>query len=281
MPKLNSTGNLVTTVPLSQIVETGNVRTDYNEEKIKELANSILINGLINPLTVKKMETPDSNGNAQFELNCGHRRLRAYQYLCAQGHAFTSVPVRIVQGSKIRLQLIENIQRENLSHEETEKAIKDMIEEGMTQAQISSELSKSISWVHDVLAGTQVRSVAESKGIDTEGISTKALSQLAKIPEEQQAAAIEQTKADGGTVKAATKALNDYKNRNNNIKEAVKPVQPMNINIQTVIDMITDYMHRSEKQIQERGGSFAGDKECFLHVTCGDLIALFEAYQHA
>lgn len=215
MPKLTSTGNIAISLPITQIIDTGNVRSSYNQDKIQELADSILLNGLINPITVKKTDQLDENGLELYEVICGHRRLRAYQYLISQGQAFTTIPAVIKNGSTIRLQLIENIQREDLSAEETEIALKFMIANGMTQSQIAKELSKSLSWVHDTLKGTEVRATATAAGIETDGISTKALSQIASIPQEEQPKAIEQIKAAGGTVAAATKTLNDYKQNNN------------------------------------------------------------------
>lgn len=275
MPKLTGSNNLTTMLPITQITETGNVRFDYNQEKIQELANSILLNGLINPITVKRLDKTDENGNDLYELICGHRRLRAYQYLVSQGQSFTTIPAAIKNGSKMRLQLIENIQRENLSPQETEQAILSMLNDGMTQTQIAQELSKPLSWVHDTLKGTQVRSTATESGVDTAGMSTKALSQLASIPHEQQLEAIEKTKAAGGTVKAATQVLNDYRAETNQRQNLDKPKDySMTISMQTVINLIKDY--------QKNQTNLYKDNSVELTITvknCMDLIGLFEAYQ--
>lgn len=133
MPKLTPNNNNYINIPLSQIIETGNIRFEYDEEKIQELAKSILKNGLLNPLTVKRLDTTDEFGNAQFELICGHRRKRALEYLCSQGNDYNNVTVYIRQGSKARMQLIENIQRENLKPQETEEALKELLKNGYTK----------------------------------------------------------------------------------------------------------------------------------------------------
>ena len=134
MPRMNQSA-LAIYIPLSQIVETGNVRTDYDEEKIIELAESIKLNGLINPVTVKLLE--NENDEIQYELIAGHRRHRAYQYLCKQGFEYSMIPACVKNGDKNRMQLIENVQRENLSYTELELALKEMLETGLSQSDIA------------------------------------------------------------------------------------------------------------------------------------------------
>ena len=215
MPKLTSNNTLTFKISIDQIIETGNVRTNYDDEKIKELSESIFKYGLINPISVKPL--PDSaDGIKQYELVAGHRRLRAFRLLCSQGQDYSQITASVVtKGSKNILQLVENVQREDLEPVDVETAIKAMVTAGMSQKEISEELSKSLSWVHDRLAGTEVRENAEARGIDTTGMTTKALSQLASVPGEQLPNVIAQAQANGGTVKAATDALNDFRTQNN------------------------------------------------------------------
>lgn len=193
-------------IPLSQIRELGNVRKDYDLEHIENLAKSILENDLINPITVKRMEETDEYGNPQYELICGHCRVRAFRKLCEEGNDFQNIPARIVTGNKVILQLIENVQRKNLSPEELEESLKAMIDSGMTVSKIADSLGKPLSWVSDSLAGAKIRDFATESKIETSGITTKALSQLRSVPQEKLAETIEQVKANGGTVKAAVEA---------------------------------------------------------------------------
>lgn len=193
-------------IPLTQIRELGNVRKDYDLEHIENLAKSILENDLINPITVKRMEETDEYGNAQYELICGHCRVRAFRKLCEDGNDFQNIPARIVTGNKVILQLIENVQRKNLTPEELEESLKAMIDSGMTQSKIADSLGKPLSWVSDSLAGAKIRDFATESQIETTGITTKALSQLRTVPQEKLAQTIEQVKANGGTVKAAIEA---------------------------------------------------------------------------
>lgn len=286
MPKLNATNTLTFKISISQIKETGNVRQEYDPKGIAELADSIFTYGLINPITVKPLED-DENGIKQYELVAGHRRLRAFQCLCEKGQDYTQITASVItKGSKDVLQLVENIQREELAPIDIETALKAMVTAGMSQKQISEELSKSLSWVHDRLTGTEVRENAEARGIDTTGMTTKALSQLASVPGEELPDVISQVKANGGTVKAATDALNDYRAQNNieQPKNRKKPEvlempefsdpEPIKIDIETVISEIQDYFSRQlkDEESPHRINTYTKIKD--------DLLALFEAYQH-
>ena len=285
MPKLTPQSALTFKISLDQIKETGNVRTSYNDEKIQELADSIFKYGLINPISVKPLPE-DENGIKLYELVAGHRRLRAFRYLCSIGQDYSQITASvIVKGSKNVLQLIENVQREDLEPVDVETAIKALVTAGMSQKEIAEELSKSLSWVHDRLAGTEVRENAEARGIDTSGMTKKALSQLASVPGDQLSDVINQAKANGGTVKAATDALNDFRTQNNieqpKNRKKEKPLEmpafeskPILIDIQNVISEIQDYFKR------QLDGEEGLHRINTLNSIKDDLIALFEAYQH-
>ena len=286
MPKLNATNTLTFKISISQIKETGNVRQEYDPKGIAELADSIFTYGLINPITVKPLED-DEKGIKQYELVAGHRRLRAFQYLCEKGQDYTQITASVItKGSKDVLQLVENIQREELAPIDIETALKAMVTAGMSQKQISEELSKSLSWVHGRLAGNKVRAKANAQGINTDGMSSKALSQFGSIPDDKLPGVISNAQANGGTVKAATDALNDYRSENNieppknnkqpeslEMPEFSDP-EPIKIDIETVISEIQDYFSRQlkDEESPHRINTYTKIKD--------DLLALFEAYQH-
>lgn len=210
--KLPNTNATHLKIPLSQIRETGNVRKDYDANGIAELAESIRNNGLLNPLTVR-LSGEDPDGSKVYELIAGHRRLRAYQLLCENGDDFSMVECCIRPGKKIVLQMIENIQRQDITPREKEEAVKAMLAEGYTQSDIARELSKPIAWVSDIVAGTKVREVADKNGVDTDGIATKTLSQLRSIPAKDLPAKIKELSKRGGTFREATEIMNEAKGR--------------------------------------------------------------------
>ncbi len=206
MPALNNQNNAVAIMlSLDLIKETGNVRKEYDKEDIKLLSESIEQHGQLQPIGVKPMEL-----DGKYELVFGHRRFRAFQYLMQNGKPYTQIKAVIVTGNTLVLQLIENVQRTDLSFEEKEAALREL-EKIMPRKDIARVLGKSESWVSDLFAGTKVREEAKSLGVNTEGISTKALSVARGIPKKGLEQVIESAKEEGGTAAAVKKAVEDYK----------------------------------------------------------------------
>ncbi len=281
MPKLQSSSNIAINIPLSNIVETGNVRKDYATKEIAELAESIQLNGLINPITVRRMEEqPD--GTTKYELIAGHRRIRAYRYLIDHGQNYTYIPACVHNGDKHRLQLIENIQRENLSPEELEAGLKTMRDAGLSSTDIAKQLGKTVQWVSDITAGIAVRerieTVAPAAKVDD--VSTLTLAQLRSVPDEKLPEALEQMQENGNTYRAATAAAKSVKQpvRAQNQAAIERKPAPLTLSIQTVIEMIEDYRSRKRQQFFDQDRSV--QETSVLAATCTDLILLFEAYQH-
>lgn len=198
-------------VPLSCLKITDNVRMNFDEAEIEELANSIRQNGLMNPITVRPPET-DADGNKTYEVIAGGRRIRAHQWLCEHGDDFSLIECCIRTGDKWALQMIENIQRTDLTPREKENAVAKALEEGLTQTQIADKLSKPIQWVSDIVAGAKIRKIADAAGLNTEEITTKTLSQLRSIPDEKLESCLTQLIAEGGTYRTATRMMQEEKN---------------------------------------------------------------------
>ena len=122
-------------------------RQRFNEDSIKELAESIQSQGLIQPLVVMPIENP--TGTEQYELIAGERRWRASKLA-----GLTSVPIvvkKVSEKEQFQIALIENIQREDLNPIDEAVAYKKLIEEfKLTQ----EELSKIIGKGRVVIANT-------------------------------------------------------------------------------------------------------------------------------
>lgn len=198
-------------VPLSCLKITDNVRMNFDEAEIEELANSIRQNGLMNPITVRPPET-DADGNKTYEVIAGDRRIRAHQWLCEHGDDFSLIECCIRTGDKWALQMIENIQRTDLTPREKESAVAKALKEGLTQTQIAEKLSKPIQWVSDIVAGAKIRKFADAAGLNTEEITTKTLSQLRSISADKLQDCLTQLIAEGGTYRAATRMMQEAKN---------------------------------------------------------------------
>lgn len=215
-----SNNNLSTVkIPLEQIrEESGNVRKVYDWQEIENLAKSIQTNGLLNPLTVKPGVIEPGLGKNVYELICGHRRLRALALLQKQGVDVGLVECCIRTGDTWTLQMIENIQRTDLTAQDKENAIREMLEKGLSQKEIADLLSKPISYVSDIVAGTKVREQAEAAGVDTSSLKTRALAQLRSVNAEDLPGKVQELSEAGGTNAAATKILHDYKAETNDLE---------------------------------------------------------------
>ena len=111
-------------------------RREFAPEALQELANSIRELGIIQPITLRKVQ------GQKYQIIAGERRWRASQLA-----GLTKVPAYIVdvedQGV-MEMALVENIQREDLNAIEIALAYQHLAEEtGMTQAKISERVGKS------------------------------------------------------------------------------------------------------------------------------------------
>jgi ParB family chromosome partitioning protein len=115
-------------------------RKNIDKALIKELADSIKQDGLLQPLVVR----PRGKGRSGYELIAGERRWRASKMV---GLAEVPVLVRDVDDREaLALSLVENLQREDLNPIEEAEAYKTLISEfGLTQEEISRKVGKDRS----------------------------------------------------------------------------------------------------------------------------------------
>lgn len=121
-------------IPIEKIFTPDNVRKTYDQRAIKGLAHSITEVGLLQPVIVKE------NGDETFTLLVGHRRYEAAKL--AEVKTIRAI-IFDAQESKLVLQLVENIQREDLNPIEEALAYKKVLEEeGITQEDLAIKLGK-------------------------------------------------------------------------------------------------------------------------------------------
>lgn len=119
-------------------------RTEFDETALNELAASIKEQGVIQPVTVRKL------GYNKYQLISGERRLRASKLA---GLSKIPVFIRVANDEQmLELALIENIHRENLNAIEVAISYQRLIAEcNMTQEEISEKVGKSRSAVANFL----------------------------------------------------------------------------------------------------------------------------------
>lgn len=136
--------NKVVEIEISMIIPNPNQpRKDFQDTEISALAESIMQNGILQPLSVRRC-------GESFELIAGERRLRAAK-ICG----FTVVPCivhEISDRNSAILALVENIQRQDLSFFDEASAIEKLITYyGMTQEDAAAKLGKAQSTVANKL----------------------------------------------------------------------------------------------------------------------------------
>ena len=118
-------------------------RKNFDDEKIDDLAESIKVHGVLQPIIVTKK-------GDYYQIIAGERRWRA-----SKKAGLKTIPaiVRDYDEKKIReVALIENLQRQDLNAIETARAIKELMEEhSLTQEEISKTLGKSRSAIANTL----------------------------------------------------------------------------------------------------------------------------------
>ena len=119
-------------------------RKEFDESALEELKNSIIENGVIQPVTVCR----DGDG---YQLISGERRLRAVLQA-----GFKYIPAYVIEAhddsSKLELALIENIQREDLNAIEVALALKSLTTKcSLTQDEIAQKVGKNRSTVSNFL----------------------------------------------------------------------------------------------------------------------------------
>ncbi len=119
-------------------------RSNFNEEAIQELANSIQQLGVIQPITVRKLA-----GN-KFQLVSGERRFRASKHI-----GLETIPayIRIANDQEmLEMALVENIQRKDLDPIEISLSYQRLIDEiNLTQEELSQRVGKKRSTVTNYL----------------------------------------------------------------------------------------------------------------------------------
>ena len=125
------------TLPISKVEpRVDQPREYFDQQALQELADSIAQYGLIQPITVRKLDT------GYYQIIAGERRWRASRMA-----GLDEVPVRVIKADDRKtaeLALVENLQREDLNPIEEAKGYKTLIDEfGLTQEEAAKSVGRS------------------------------------------------------------------------------------------------------------------------------------------
>lgn len=139
-----------------------NPRMYYDEEKLKELSESIKVKGVISPILVRPLKIKDGSGpvlaslangtiKGKFEIVYGERRFKASRL--AKLKAITAIVRELTDEEVLELQVIENLQREDLNPIEEAQGFKSLIEQcKYTQDKLAVKIGKSQGYIAARLA---------------------------------------------------------------------------------------------------------------------------------
>ncbi|MCU7850677.1 MAG: ParB/RepB/Spo0J family partition protein [Candidatus Thiodiazotropha sp. (ex Monitilora ramsayi)] len=138
-------------------------RREFDADTLRELAESIAAQGVIQPVIVRPVE------NGRYELIAGERRWRA-----AQQAGLDEIPVvvkEVTEEAAMAMGLIENIQREDLNPLEEANALSRLLHEfGLTHQEVAKAVGKSRTTVTNLLRllelNEEVKSLVESRRLE-------------------------------------------------------------------------------------------------------------------
>ncbi len=127
----------VTRLPIEKVQPNGaQPRKFFPSESISDLADSIRVHGILQPISVRLM------GSGYYQIISGERRWRA-----AREAGISEVPVIVLEAddrTAMELGLIENLQREDLNPMEEAMGFKSLITDyGLTQEDVAKQVGKS------------------------------------------------------------------------------------------------------------------------------------------
>lgn len=171
---METTPQNVELLPISEITTAGkNIRTTFDDEKLKELADSIKERGVLHPIVCRRV------GN-RLELIAGGRRLRA-----AKMAGLKKIPAIIREADDADVdfdRIVENLQREDLSDDDQYRALKALRDRGLTGARISKMTGLSTTSIQRVLV-LETLKPSIRKRMD---VSTYAKAFIARAPDHVQ-----------------------------------------------------------------------------------------------
>jgi len=211
--------DILVKIPVNNIIPNPyQPRTEFEPNALDELKKSILQNGLIQPITVRR------KNEITYELISGERRLRACKDI-----GFKEIPAYIIdvqtKEAMVALALIENIQREKLNAIEVAKAYKRLLEEcNLSQEEIAEKVGKDRSTITNSL-------------------------RLLKLPEEVQVSLVKDEISAGHARALINLPSEKYQ------KELLNLIIKNSLSVRKVEALVKDYISGNGKQVPAKKGS--------------------------
>ncbi|MAV08200.1 MAG: chromosome partitioning protein ParB [Gammaproteobacteria bacterium] len=199
-------------------------RRDFNSESLQELADSIVNQGLIQPIVVREI------AQNKYEIIAGERRWRATQL--AGLDTVPAIVREISDQAAIAMALIENIQREDLNPiEESQALIRLQDEFNLTQQQVAEAVGKSRSAVTNLMRLASLQPVVQQQ-LERGDIELGHAKCLLALEGETQIIAARSVAGDGLTVRQTEVLVKKMQSPDTGKKSITTPNQDI-VNLQT------------------------------------------------
>lgn len=134
-----------------------NPRYIFDEEPLRELANSLQLYGMLQPVIVRRLMPTPGEGE-RFELIAGERRIRAARMLNWQ--RVPAIAWAVDDATARRMRMIENLQRVDLSAFEEALGFEELLKDGMSVEDLASAIHKTRQHVYNTLKLMRLPQVA-------------------------------------------------------------------------------------------------------------------------
>ncbi len=177
--------------PVDKIAIDQNIRDTYNQNELKELALSIKSDGQLQPIGIT-----NQSEDGKHKIVYGHRRFLAIRdHLKAK--TIKAVLVNDYQ-NRTQIQLIENIQRTDLTDYEIAKALKELKESipKTTNKDLAKKLNKSVDWIDSKMSHISTIENLKKNRVDTvfyEKLPSSKINEIRSLSQEKQKEVLEES----------------------------------------------------------------------------------------
>lgn len=225
----------------------------FNQDMLKELAESIHTYGLLQPISIRKINTND------YELVAGERRLRAVKLLGME--MISAIIINVTEEDSAILALIENLQRENLNYMEEAMGYQQLMKEfNLKQQILAQQLGKNQSTIANKLRLLKLPASVR-KVLLTSFLSERHARALLKLSsEEKQLIAINKVIKNNWTVSRTEKYIKEQLDKNTEkeipndaslIKGYFRDIRLFTNTIKQVVSMAQETGINADYQIKE------------------------------
>lgn len=219
-------------------------RTEFDEEKLDELSESISTFGVIQPITLRKLN------NKRYQIISGERRWRASQLAGLQ-----RIPAYIREADDqgmLEMALLENIQRADLNPLEVAISYQRLIDEcDLTHEELSGRLGKKRSSISNHLRVLKLSPMTQ-KALKTRHISmghAKVLAGIEKI--EDEVSILNQILEEGLSVRATEHLLSRNIKEKSTARQANTPIHP---EVKKYSDQLSDLLGSKVNILRQENG---------------------------